>query len=432
MEREYPKLDEIFKLMKTGHTVLYGPKGVGKSTTLLEAYHKIKSCGEGALWTDLATDTDSRYANSSVDPGFFIFVDNAQLLRKDSFKHLTALLLIANVCLAFSSTSSGEGSYSNCRLQIKHVCYMTPFTPTELVSYISTHSPAQQYTHATTLPIIVERVLVNPSSNYDTILMKEITHVLDKVKEALIKGERDANSIFASLYTVCLHGTCGNLSSSVLQDRGLVYKKGDEVCLVYEKKYLIFSLCSYAKTLHELFMQYDIGGAKELLFAHLSSTSGISVVCTGSKCLTIKGKRAEMPRAINLPCSDYLVQKHIGDNVAADENKCYLIKLAHDHIAIDFLILDCSRGTAASKTLYYIQVSSSRYQDRPENKKFGAIFRNTSTLSGMCAYEYYFNKFKIKNYNAFYIYSSPNIPPAMSNADEMKHIYFHHLQLSNP
>ncbi len=74
----------------------------------------------------------------------------------------------------------------------------------------------------------------------------------------------------------------------------------------------------------------------------------------------LKGRKAKQ-NSIKITCSAFTVQQQIGDLVAVSENETTLIKLAHNHFAIDFLIYQL-QGSAVSRVLYFVQVSAKRYQ----------------------------------------------------------------------
>lgn len=130
----------------------------------------------------------------------------------------------------------------------------------------------------------------------------------------------------------------------------------------------------------------------------------------------------------DLRATRYVVQPAIGADVEASGNHCYLIKLAKSHFAVDYLILDRSQGSAASRALYFVQVSGQLYQAREQNHKFSAVKAPTSQLRGKSPFTYYCDKFSTRN--GYYVYSTPTTPLNKcfsQDKQEQNRIYFHPL-----
>ena len=111
-----------------------GPKGSGKSTTLLESYYFAEQSGKTARFIDLMC-INQNYPPSD-GRGIYFFVDNAQRLRNEKLKSVQQSLVGGKLCLAFSSsTYTSDGvSYLNCGFGAMDVVPFVPFTTNELES----------------------------------------------------------------------------------------------------------------------------------------------------------------------------------------------------------------------------------------------------------------------------------------------------------
>lgn len=216
-----------------------------------------------------------------------------------------------------------------------------------------------------------------------------------------------------------------------LQSQGLVYKNAnDRYQLVHERRFVFVRLCHVAQANHALFSQYDIGGAEELHFSDCCRRGVINAVCLGS-CRTITG-RIQQPNTLSITCSEFVVQSTIGGDIPVSlaDPTCCLVKLARNHPAIDFIIYQ-SNGSTSSKTLYFIQVSAQRYQER--ERKLKAVLELNSGLGEQSPYTYYKNLFHMPSSNnqIYYIFStSTQIPLDTSfstDKNDRNRVYFHHL-----
>ena len=64
-----------------------------------------------------------------------------------------------------------------------------------------------------------------------------------------------------------------------------------------------------------------------------------------------------------------------------------MIKLAHNHVAVDFLILDCSGVGAASQKLYFVQVSVQPYQNREAGKRYNVVSHQLGETTPLAHYK---------------------------------------------
>lgn len=79
--------------------------------------------------------------------------------------------------------------------------------------------------------------------------------------------------------------------------------------------------------------------------------------------------------------------------------------------------------------LYFVQVSSSKYQHRA--KKLSAVTTICNDLHNQSPYTYYKDMFKIASSDVYYIYSSPTQTPLDTSFTTTKKdqncVYFHQL-----
>ena len=329
---------------------------------------------------------------------------------------------------------SDEGGYSHLMGPVKHdiLIEFKPFSSAELKLYLRNY-PGVTYDREVTLPVVVRQYLVGGSNDeiYEDIVGSMITDTIDSIVTRLnssISGSAAAD-LLTSLYTFCL-STQEGVDMQILVYSGIVYYVSPEYRLVFDKKLLFKKLTSTAINQFKTFSQFDIGGAKEFLFVQVCMRGRISLKCFGDVALTIKGRKKQ-PGEIELHCSRYATQTSIGSFVDAPEGECTLIKLAQMHPAVDFLIVDKSRGGVSARALYFIQVSNSRYQDRPADKKFNAVKSSFHGLSD-APYDFYYRMFHIRNNNAYYVYSSDSIPinkQFSASKIEQTRVYFHSLLL---
>ena len=441
VHRDCAPLLDVLGVMKSKNVGFLGPRGAGKSTTLREVYYEAEKKGLPAYFIDLKIVMDQMFRDCRLGEEYYVFVDNAQALRKEGYKHVTAMIARAKLCLAFSPVDVEHGGYSHqkCPLPLVLFVHFEPFTASEVQLYLTKNcSQGVKYDKETTLPLIIERYLSHsPSEQTDgtyKLIVKSCIEDMIGRTECLLKERGQLHIVtefFRTLYSVYHMGLeCEELGSlTALHYCGMVYPKNNKYNFVYGRKCMLEVLAKKARSMYSFFSQYDIGGANELLFDQLCNMGEIKATCFGDKCLTIKG-RISKPDAIYITCSKSLIQQTIGQEVKTEEGKCSLIKLAQNHFGIDFLIYN-SKGTVPSRVLYFIQVSSSRYQDRPSDRKFSAVLQTTVTLANQSPYDYYMNMYKVKNNNAFYIYSSHVIASSKSfshDKNEQQRVFFHSLQ----
>ena len=121
----------------------------------------------------------------------------------------------------------------------------------------------------------------------------------------------------------------------------------------------------------------------------------------------LAAKTSDSKHQLNLPRAKTWTQLRVGDLPTADmyQREPLLIKLAENHVCIDFLLIDPKLGVR-NKSLYFIQVSVQQYQNHPTGRRYEAIEDASSTLRDMSPRDYYSTKFQIGKKNCFYVYAS--------------------------
>lgn len=343
MDRECALLASVISKMSECGIAFVGPKGSGKTTTATEVYHRLLK-DKNAVYIDLSTANDEEYKGCS-GRGYYIIVDNAQLLIliRNSFINIMKILLQGvSFILAFSSTLvHGEGNaVIRCPIKAKFEFEFVPFTTDEVRTFVLSNCAAgSKFDHETTLPYVIDKCLLHGGA-YDVVLDKLICDIFTHLASRLQIDDRTAH-IFRLLYSwLHVQKQIGQESINDLQSYGLVYKNANNCYqLVHEKGFIFRRLCHVAKANRALFSQYDIGGAEELYFSDCCRRGVINAVCLGL-CHTIRG-HSQQPSTLSITCNKFVEQSTIGGNVPVSltDPTCCLVKLAHNHPAIDLLYI---------------------------------------------------------------------------------------------
>ena len=132
--------------MKKGTApVFIGPKSCGKSTTLRQVHHAMKSAHKVTFLDLKATSTST--VLSQVPEDTFFFIDNAQMLGKndDLTKAVREQLVRGQgACYAFSPllvSPHGNSIVSADMQRLYKTYYFTPFSEAELTQYLNAKFP---------------------------------------------------------------------------------------------------------------------------------------------------------------------------------------------------------------------------------------------------------------------------------------------------
>ena len=433
MERSFASRDKVISQMDTSNVTFIGPKGAGKSTTLVEVYYHAVKVGKSAFFYDLHCMAVEGINPNCDGQGKYFFVDNAQLLRRNSLNSITALIVKGKLCMAFSSNVlESEGmSYQNCPIQCREVIRFIPFTRAEVENFVTLHALQESYKHETSLPLIVNEVLVKKLIYADQV-DERLTHILQKVVSRIKEGHVNGTHLLRALY-LFLHSNHSSINSRnlmMLQRSGFIFHIDGNYFSVWDRHLLFNCLCKVAISNYDLFPQFDLGGAEELKFYDCCQRGPITIACS-ERGYNINGTTPLPSNPYEIYCHEFKVQGAIGDKIQFQDNTrtCELIKLGRGHPAIDFIVYECE-GSVQSKTLFLIQVSAQKYQQRPSGKKLSAVTSKhpRTCFSDITPFKYYKNMFRLPTNQIYFVYSSPLVSKV--SGSEGNFVYFHTLNFS--
>ena len=410
--------------MKKGTApVFIGPKSCGKSTTLRQVHHAMKSAHKVTFLDLKATSTST--VLSQVPEETFIFIDNAQMLGKndDLAKAVREQLVRGQgACYAFSPllvSPHGNSIVSADIQRLYKTYYFTPFSEAELTQYLNAKFPKntqpellREHLKLTeNIPFLVEGVVQNYPHTKDDVqawLDRHIRYQLQTL-EINLKSENLATRSAAidvqnALLSAAALG-CGSLTHSqknLLLESGLCYPKTQtsrqEIRLTYPKEMLLASLKAYVRHTAHLLSQFDKGAGLEFVFC---MTASIGFVLEG---INTNKTTLQIP-----PATEVWVQPSYGSiptDFGNSYQHCLLVKLAENHVAVDFLLVDCTSGGVQGRKLYFVQVSVQAYESRHAERRCSAIEKSSPQLGNSPPTTFYSSKFNVKGNKCYYVYVS--------------------------
>ena len=421
-----------------------GPKGCGKSTTLLKVYKVMKEDHKVAvLYIDLKAETSKRLESLIGEKYMHYFIDNAQeLARNDELAKTMRLISTRtkSVCCAFSPVVLDPSGCSlvSADIGVYITVYFTHFTDNELDRYVSTYSTCKLsktdiQERTMNIPAYLYRLFaVSPpamKSDIHNEIFRFIGHQLMYLRESYNSYRELVEETQNALITAVIFG-CDSLKRpqvTLLVDTGFAYKKvenhGEDnasmnISLVYPKTFLLDQIESHVMKMAHMFVQFDKGAGFEFMF-YAAAQRGIFVKSEHS------GDEKKLP-----PVTDAWIQPRYGkipDYFGPNYQGCLMVKLAEKHAAIDFVIADCSGVGVASRRLYLVQVSVQDY-DKRKDRKYSAINQFSYQLHETPR-ECYTSKFKIQRW--YYVYVSPADSTFSSvKKSQLKKFYSVHLKYS--
>ena len=434
IERKCAPVDAIVSKLtaETQETFVFtGPMSCGKTSTLAAVCSKMKSQDLKAAFIDMKAIDRTREEAIKVlvvqeQPKDIFFIDNAQELS--NLSKITSLVKHAiyargnGVCYAFSPVVCDPKGHSVFAAGIKERIdiYFTPFTRDELQDYNREHDiklPNDLDLESTgCIPGVLAVVRKNaaglsaagPSAaRIHEMALDEVRgmihHQLARLRSALFDpmSNEDANEIQNTLLYAASYG-CTTLSSSQtypLRAAGFCYIENStgECKLTYPKEVLMKKLEKHIASIQNTLAVFDKGAALEFAFFMASQRGFTAAKPDNTQEKTIP------------PVGEVWIQPCHGEVpnfVGPDYNKCLMIKLAIDHYAFDFMIVDCTGLGTMSRLIYFVQVSVQAYQNRKSNRKYSAIERASAHTSGRPPLNYYSSEFNVQLSNCFYVYAS--------------------------
>ena len=194
-----------------------------------------------------------------------------------------------------------------------------------------------------------------------------------------------------------LYGKVSTASAVELVEAGLCYYNAQgKAHLTYPHTTVRDSLEQHIEDVIALFADFAKGPALELHF-RLLAYKGFEA-CTLAK-----------QHVVHIPApTSYEIQQQPGDVLEPPQTgQCVLIKLAENHVAVDFLIVDATELGAASKKLFFVQVSVMQYQERSSEGKVAAIHQPSAHTHDQSPWDYYTNMLQCRKSNSYYVYASP-------------------------
>lgn len=402
IERKCADAEEVCKKLCDGTNVLFlGPKGCGKSTTLVHIAKKMKDDGHLTFFIDMGLLEKNIVDSYQEMQGSYVFVDNAQYLATmwDSEQVRKMKGIISRqcaVCYVFSPTirnkARGSTIHSVDIRAPKKIFYFTPFEKDELQRYIEEVGVGKSHSAddmVSRIPAIVASVLSGDAKGGRVQLISLFAHIMRKIKE-----ER-ACEVAHALFKLVVYGTINisEVSSVELVESGLCYYDSDyKVHLAYPDNIVLQSLQKDMENWIALFADFAKRTALEFKFRVMAYKGFIAVTLDQN--------------AINIPPADkFLFQSKRGEVLPSAEGECVLIKLSENHVAVDFLILDATEIGVSSKKLFFVQVSAMKYQDSPKGRKFDAVHAPSLHTNGETPWDYYTSRLSAEK--SYYVYASP-------------------------
>lgn len=325
-------------------------------------------------------------------------------------------------CCASSSLVIDSSCHSLVRANLPPptvITYFCPFNENEVKQYLlgaCSSLSVEQLKHTAHIPSLVRSVIYSAASSacVRLDLSRMIKDQLNALKDQHIRvschdetgSTCNTWAVHEALFVAVAFG-CDSLMDThkyTLIDTGFCYVTSMEptlhVSLVYPNSLLLSILEEHVRSISSIIGQFDKGAGLEFVFFVAARTpQGLCLqhVTNAPEIKTIP------------PVQDVWVQPKYGetpDYVGNDYSKCMMMKLAKDHFAIDFLILDCTPTGVQGRTLYFVQVSVTKYESCPMSRKYNAINVPTKHLSSVSPKAFYCKKLNVDTRNCAYVYVS--------------------------
>ena len=437
VDRSFATLEDLSTQMNArGHRVLFftGPSGTGKTTTLQVLYLSMKRNNQ-----DLAVKFDYIDAKYIIDipcfeKGAYIFVDNAQCLQQIP-ELINRLRLGKSLCFAFSPVilNKGGDSTSQCGFRYTDLYMFRPFSEKEIDDYaMKNNSNEDVIKEMKDTRVLLPRILHQCK---DSLSVKRWLHTEIISFMAKIQPRLQMESCINQLYTLFMSATMGvpltDADKVYAYMTGMFYEDDSGVPqLVFPADTMLQHLWQQIIISYSLLKEYNKGAALEFLTCAQLKSSHNDVFCMGkkptpvNKCLDSTSYSKGKPQFRIPAANGYTVQRSCADDLGSDKS-CHLVKLCESHYGIDFLIVNNPSGSA-SKNLFLVQVSMTKYQQR-SSPKLKEVYGKRDELDGKSIVDFYCNKTKIGEDQCFFVFASPTVPDdAMFTREELvrNKVYF--------
>ncbi len=408
-------LEEILEKMETRVVEFRGNPGTGKTTTLIEAYYHAKSKNMNTAFINLR---EYNKVNKSIPDDIYLFVDNTQLCRSKSEYARVFFYRKTHLCLAYSGKGVDNDLNSAVRDPVVKASLFIMFTPFSQKEWLVYKEKSNIKSWDAECESFIPGLLSlsdNHPSVYDTLVLEQVTLQYDKIQNKRLTN--DPQFVF-NVYS-CIFGTILDKTIWILLKlHGWAYYS--EECKKYKLFYgntiMAHFYSKVVKRFYEILSSFNKGAATEIWFSSSCRANTIEVKCDGLG-NSIGGDKMQST-SFCLTCTKFVTQNKLNNKVEITPGATTLIQLAERHFAVDFLILDDTR-----KSLYFIQVSSQRYQER--STKLEAVKNKTKQFdSPLSPLQHYSNMFGVAQKYCVYVFSSPKQSCLGSDKDS---VYVHQL-----
>ena len=411
VERSFAPLQDIMSILRTYNVCLIGPVLCGKTTTLKALCAKMNSEeGKEVGFIDMKAIPPELLNCLQPSTTITYFIDNAQLLAQDSLISRRVKFLLqstsANCCFSFSPVLPGfHGDAVICSgIRPVHYVHFTPFSEDEFSRFkcksARTFHNDFQPESAAYIPGVLADVTTNEEAEYA--LSLNAGQQFDKITRGItseVRADRTLR-VHLALRKLANYG-CNSLlylERVLLVRTGFCWTTDPKISTiqgVFPIHILRNELSHYDDTVKAQLRTFNTGAALEYEFLTIVRQGTIA------KCMNDNEEEVTIPSSLQ----DVWMQDDFG-TVPTKATGCLIMKLAENHCAVDFLILDSTKIGTAGKRLYFVQVSALAYTDWPTNRRYNAIHTTFSQLDNQTPFDCYSQKLNVETNNCYFIYAT--------------------------
>lgn len=420
IERHFATLNSLIEQLKEKHVFFIGPALCGKTTTLRALYHKMYSQGKVVEYINLVSMPLDVLQNYTTSSSVTYFIENAQVLAdpySDIAIHARFLLdgMKNKCCFDFSPVVPGYHGYSidACNIRGAHNVFFGPFSEEEFEKF-------KNNSNVTLDPNVVGYIpgVLSCSATLEEAeskMRRHVSNTLNKVARAITYDASRENSlkVHLALRKLINYG-CINLSNAerdLLLFTGFCWADSQTVKQVFPVNIVRQQLSSVSDTVRSELLTFYTGAALEYAF--------LTVIRNGitARCMNAPAGSEDMSIEIPSTTEKVWIQPSYGE-VPQQFSGCLVVKLAQNHCAVDFLIVDSTPIGANNKRLYFVQVSAKAYTERATDDRYCAIERSFSQLNGKSPLNLYSQKLNIKKDNCYFLYATSSSSTSVGSETE--------------